>query len=254
MAAECIHGFEEGFCDTCYPKAPPVRPAAVSAPRASNPRAAAGARPAKRTAAGTGAPVNLLDQRVYHVTHVSNLPLILAEGRVLAAAESSTREVDLSSPLTRELRATAEVAPGESVASHVPFALAPDAVFWEELRRGAIEPRWSAAARLAASHDFVFLVSTLRTLGSFVLADGDAAGTYTRFAGAPEAAVGMLSRLYGAEQLREAEALVAGSVPFESIQLIGVANEPVRDRVRSLLASAGLSTKVAVYPPWFVEV
>ncbi len=253
MAAECIHGFEEGLCDTCFPKAPPVRPAAVKALRVSAPRASAGARPAKRTAAGTGAPVNLLDQRVYHVTHLSNLPEILA-ARELVAGAGATLEVDLSSPLTRELRTTAEVAPGVSVASHVPFALAPDSVFWEELRRGAVEPRWSAAARLAASHDFVFLVSTLRTLGSFVLADGDAAGTYTRFAAAPDAALGMLGRLHGAEQLRDAEALVAGSVPFDSVQLIGVANEPVRDRVRSLLASAGLATKVAVYPPWFVEV
>ncbi len=253
MAAECIHGFEEGLCDTCYPKAPPVRPAAAKAPRAATARAAVASRPAKRTAAGTGAPVNLLDQRVYHLTHLGNLPSILAAGSLMAG-DGATMEVDLSSPLTRELRTTAEVAAGVSVASHVPFALAPDAVFWEELRRGAVEPRWSAAARLAASHDFVFLVSTLRTLGSFVLADADAAGTYTRFAGTPDVALGMLGRLHGADQLREAEALVAGSVPFESVQLIGVANEPVRDRVRSLLTSAGLATKVAVYPPWFVEV
>ncbi|MES1211928.1 MAG: hypothetical protein ABUT11_00115, partial [Leifsonia sp.] len=51
-------------------------------------------------------------------------------------------------------------------------------------------------------------------------------------------------------------------VPFSAITLVGVANEPVRDQVRQLLADAGVghasngrsegaAPKVAVYPPWF---
>jgi len=43
-------------------------------------------------------------------------------------------------------------------------------------------------------------------------------------------------------------------VPLSSVALVAVANEPRRDEVRALLRSAGVSIKVAVYPPWFVPV
>ncbi|TAL41585.1 MAG: hypothetical protein EPN91_10215 [Salinibacterium sp.] len=43
------------------------------------------------------------------------------------------------------------------------------------------------------------------------------------------------------------------SSSFEVVTLIGVANDPVRDRVRGILTAAGYATKVAVYPPWFAS-
>ena len=61
----------------------------------------------------------------------------------------------------------------------------------------------------------------------------------------------MLARLHNTEQLLDAEVLVAGSVPFEAVQLIGVANEPQRDRVRGILDDSSARPKVSVYPPWF---
>jgi hypothetical protein len=195
-------------------------------------------------------PVNIADQRVFHITHVRNLEAILASGALDATASPL---VDVSSELARELRATVEVSPGVSVAEFVPFYLAADANLWLELRRGAVEPRWSAAARAAASADFVLLVSTVAALGdSAVICDGDAAGMYTRFAVSPDSADGMLRRLHATEQQRDAEALVRGSVPFDAVTLIGVANDPLRDSVREILAAAGRATKVAVYPPWFL--
>jgi hypothetical protein len=87
--------------------------------------------------------------------------------------------------------------------------------------------------------------------GDIVVADGDAAGTYTRFAGGADPALRMLARLHNSDHALAAEVLVKDSVPFEAVQLIGVANEPQRDRVRALLDAAGVRTKVAVYPPWF---
>lgn len=248
--AECIHGLDDGLCDICFPKAAPVRPVAARVAARSTgsavrrePRASAAPR------VRTPAPA-LLDQRVYHVTHLSNLEAILADGALVASALASPT-VDVSSALTRELRETAEVTGGGSVAEYVPFFLAPDAESWVELREGAEPPKWSAAARSAAPTDFVFLVSTVRTLGEVSLADGDAAGTYTRFA-TGESVLGMLDRLHGSSMLAGAEALVRESVPWDAVQLVGVASDPVRDRVRALLQDAGRSTKVIVYPPWFV--
>jgi hypothetical protein len=36
--------------------------------------------------------------------------------------------------------------------------------------------------------------------------------------------------------------------------MAAVANDRLRDEVRALLKSAGVTAKVAVYPPWFVAV
>lgn len=237
--AECIHGFEGTLCDSCFPKTVVEKPKVTRA--AAAPRRTAGT--ATRKSLNTG------DVRVYHVTHINNLAAIIEAGELRA---DSRPAVDLSSALTRELRETASVGEGESVSAFVPFFLAPDSIAWDELRRGAAEPRWSDAARAAASTDFVFLVSTVKALGDAVIADGDAAGTYTRFATTPESVDGMLVRLHGDETARvAAEALARGTFDFDSVQLIGVANDPIRDAVKELLADSGFAPKVAVYPPWF---
>lgn len=240
--AECIHGFENELCDSCFPKAVPEKPKVTRA--AAAPRRTAGA-----TAKGQRMLVTD-DVRIYHVTHVHNLPAIIEAGELRAGMRPT---VDLSSELTRELRATAEIVPGVAVAHFVPFALAPDSVPWEELRRGAQEARWSAAARAAASTDFVFLVSTVKALGDgHVITDGDAAATVTRFSSTPQDAAAMLVTLHSDPEKRlGAEALARESFPVDAVQLIGVANDRVRDRVKDLLADSGFEPKVAVYPPWF---
>jgi hypothetical protein len=258
---ECIHGLEIPLCDICYPKAVVEKPkvARVATPR--TPRVA-GVSTSRKS-------INVGEQRVYHVTHIRNLELILTSGAILPDSELFGEEshpiaVDLSTALTRELRRTVEVpagriadidgspvtVPGAAVSGYVPFFLSPTPTLWDDLRRGAgDETRWSAAARSAAFTDFVFLVTTVKALGSStVIADGDAAGATTLFA-AGESIGTMLQRLHGSDAALEAEALVPGSVPVEAIQLIGVANDRVRERVRDLT-----STKVAVYPPWFQPV
>ena len=239
--AECIHGFEGGLCDICYPKAVPEKPRVTRS--AGTPRRTAGVATTRKS-------ISVGEQRIYHVTHIRNLENILETGELRAAA---TPAVDVSAELTRELRLGAEAAPGESVASYVPFYLAPDATLWQQLLGGAIdETRWSAAARAAASHDFVFLVSTARHLGDDgVITDGDAAGSDTRFTNKPDLTGRMLVHLHDEAKLADAEALAKDSFAFDAVQLIGVANDPVRERVKGMLDDAHFETKVAVYPPWF---
>ncbi len=233
---DCIHGLEIPLCDSCFPKAVPEKPKVVRA-SSRTPRAAA-VSTSKRS-------LNTAAQRVYHVTHINNLEGILSTGALLADASPS---VDLSTELTRELRNTAHVsADGGVVSEYVPFYLTPSATLWEQLREGADdETRWSPAARSAVSSDFVFLVSTVEALGDgSVIADGDAAHSLTRFA-TGDSLTRMLERLHDSEDVQEAEALAVAPFPFDAVQLIGVSNDRVRDRVRKLT-----STKVVVYPPWF---
>ena len=234
---ECIHGLEIPLCDACYPKAQPVQVVPARTVRTPRVTRVAGVSSSRKS-------IDPARQRVYHVTHINNLESILDADQIDADASPT---VDLSTDLTRELRLTAEVAPEQSVASYVPFYLAPTALRWDELRRGAEdETRWSAAARSAAPVDFVVLVTTVSALGTdAVVADGDAAASLTRFATGDEITKA-LTKLHDTETFDAAEVLARESVPFGVIQLIGVANDRVRDRVRELT-----STKVAVYPPWF---
>jgi hypothetical protein len=254
QVTECIHGLEVPLCDICYPKAAPEKPRAA--------RAAAAPRTARSVPVRTSRKsINAGDQRIYHVTHIRNLEGIVSSGALLADAAPV---VDVSSELTKELRMSAEVSPSASagldgagrhasVAEYVPFYLAPDAALWEDLRAGAVdETRWSDAARKATPADFVFLVSTVGALGDgAVIADGDAAATFTRFS-TGDGIQRTIEKLHDDEDARRsAEAMVMHSFPFESVQLIGVANDRVRDRVRELVSGVVPAPKVAVYPPWF---
>jgi hypothetical protein len=42
-------------------------------------------------------------------------------------------------------------------------------------------------------------------------------------------------------------------LPLESVTLIGVANDKVRQSVRDLLAGSSFTPKISVYPPWFQQ-
>ena len=247
--AECIHGFDEGLCDSCYPrKAPePVRAARPTASRA--PRTTA----TVRTAGASSAPASLKlpGRRVFHVTHVQTLESIALEGALVADAKP---DVDVSSATARELRSSATVPDGRSVAGFVSFFLAQDASRWQELRDGAEGAHWSDAARAAKATEFVILAVPVDALGpDVVFADGDAAGSVTRFSEGVEAGTQALRRLHNTDpDFRDAELLAPEAVPLEQVAIITVANEKVRDKVRGVYDNAGLTApRIAVYPPAF---
>lgn len=242
MTSECIHGFEGTQCDICFPAATPARPAAAR-PVAS--------RPVRRTApvrASTPA-VSTAETRIHLALSIAELAAVLDRGTI---TPQNALVHALASELGRELRDSADVA-GRPASAFVPFSLEPAGGPWEQVRQGAIGPQWADAARRSVPADFVVLVSTLARVGEDVIvADGDASGSLTRLARTPDDLRRMLGRLRDDSDARSAaEVLVPGQVPFEAIQLIGVANDPAKERVRALLAQHGLSTRVAVYPPWF---
>lgn len=257
VSAECIHGLELALCDVCSPRVAPqpptstarARPTRASSGRAPSSRAST-SRPRAGRAATPSAPTPVLEQRVFHVTHLENLEGILDAGGLLAGARPA---VDVSSELDREFRRNVEVAPGLAAAECVPFLLDVNARLWDELRSGAADARWSTAAREANPTEFVLLVSTVGTLGdATVAADGDPIAPLTRFAASTDDRDRMLRRALASDDARlGAELLVREIVPFDALALIGVANERVRDRVRELLRGAPHVPRVVVYPPWF---
>lgn len=245
---ECIHGFEEGFCDICFPRASSEPPVAVKAARAASAsRTRAAAAPRVKASVPPTSTLVFSAQRLYHVTHIDNLPSILADGEIRAVANPT---VDVSSETTRELRETAELPIGGVVAHHVPFYLSPDAARWVELRTGAEGAHWSDAARASRATDYVLLAVPASALGQdVVLSDSDAAATTARYAFGPDAATPLLRQMHSGETgVVDLEVLGPVSVPTSAIVVIAVANDKVRDRVRDLPIG---KAKVAVFPPWF---
>ena len=283
---ECIHGFDEGLCDSCFPrKAPEPKNVPTRTPRAtrssgvsslrqsttSTSRSGAARSSSNSGAAGGPAAYNLATQRVFHFTHIRNLPGILADGALRADAAPA---VDVTSTLARDARAELETPVGSRIADHVAFALTAESERWRELRaifarETPVTSHWAAVVAGLAVSDFVVLALPVAKLGAEVIvSDGDAAAGSSRFAVGVDAGNILLrqcrSSAYFADPddtsadigLREGELLAGASVPVSSIALIGVAHEPARDRVREILADAwpsgsGAAPKVAVYPPWF---
>jgi hypothetical protein len=267
VSDECKHGFERGFCDTCFPKAEFVPEAKEPMKRVGRTRA-----PARTPGTPKVAPVsaklppfNAEELRLYHVTHINNLPEILSTGSLLADAASPV--VDISSAENRAARKTVFVAGQQDspVSTFVPFFLSPDAMLWQSIRAGRPDARLAPDVSGLSVNDFVVLVTTIGAvsiegvgaLSNVVVADGDAAGSLTPFAANSASAVRMLRKLRADEEfeaLLEAEVLVADSVPVDKIALIGVANITVRESVKRMLAPTPYATKVAAYTPWFEAV
>lgn len=195
--------------------------------------------------------IDVGEQRIYHLTHKNNLAAILSNGSLVADA---TPDVDISSPQTRERRRSIAVTAEESAAEFVPFFLTPNPTIWEGIRSGEADPRLSGDVVHSPAADFVLLVSTvsLSSEQNTVVADGDAAGSLTRFSATREAGDRMLRRLQDDEDsIIAAEYLVKDAFPFDLVTLIGVANDKARNEIKAILKSSGFSPKVAVYPPWF---
>jgi hypothetical protein len=194
-------------------------------------------------------------QRIYHVTHIRNLPAILESGALIADA---TAAVDISSAAARETRRTIAVSDeGETVASYVPFFLSPESDVWDAIRFGANDPRLSLEDGLVPS-DFVMLISSVSTIAgtSVVIADGDAAHPLTRFETTPDASDRSLRKLRAdgeAGRIRSAELLVRDSLPFDLVTLITVANDKTKAAVREIVEPAGFRTRIAIHPPWFAR-
>jgi hypothetical protein len=265
VANECIHGFEPGFCATCFPKAvPAVVTATIRAPRtksAAVPRRSPGARAVSPRTSAPEPAIDVSEQRIYHLTHISNLAAILTAGQIFADANDAWEArpaVDISSAATREERRmiTLSGVSEATVADFVPFFLSPNAGIWQRIRGHEVDPRLSGEVLQSEAADFVLLVSTMKHVLDvpFATTDGDATATLTRFATTLDDTERQLRRLRANPDqgpIEESELLVRDSFPFESVTLVGVAHDKARSAVRAILGNSAFAPKVAVYPPWF---
>ena len=253
--AECIHGFDEGECDICFPRKAAEPAVTVAATATKTAPRVAPVRQRRLTERPAGAPPKLPpfgSRRLYHVTHARNLEAILLDGAIRAHDSGADPDVDIASPVIRRLRAETSVGDGRPVGGFVPFALSTEAGWWRELREGAEGARWSAAARLTSPTEYVALVVAAERIGpDVVIAEGDSSAPATHFLiGEPPRSLAIAARQD--PELVVTEVLVADRVPLEAVVLLGVANEPMRTRVRRMFDAVGIAPpKIVVHPPWF---
>jgi len=211
-------------------------------------------------------PVDVKAHRIYHVTHVENLVGILADGAVRARAAVPMRadpHVDIASVADADARASTTVA-GRPATAFVPFFLTPDARLWGDLRSGADEPRLLPRATRPVASEFVVLVASIGdALGSasadpsdlaVAVTDDDVAGQTSKVETGIDGVERMIRSLIAdpeQNRLPTAELLLADALPFSAVSVVGVANVPMRERVKGLLAAAGHRTRVSAHSPWF---
>ncbi len=202
---------------------------------------------------------------LFHLTHVSNLVAIVAEGLQPDSRMNDTdRYTDIGHSHIKERRRSkvVPVDPGGHVSDYVPFYFAARSPMLYAIQGGSV------SSFEGSQQDLVYLVADpqrLSELGSqLVFTDRNASLALADF----ETDLGKLTELVDVELMnetywydtaqdpdrkerRQAEMLVHRVVPWTAIHGIGVYDEARLEQVVGILTSVGSDTQVAVRRNWY---
>jgi hypothetical protein len=209
---------------------------------------------------------------IYHMTHVGNLPRIVAEGGLVCDAEAARRELCKQSIAYAELkerRATrpveklffGQVAAGGVLADYVPFYFATRSPMLYAIKGGYVEHYKGKQS------DVVYLVSSAEAIASSKLTwcftNGHAVEGVTEFYDSLTdldkvdwevvrdwSWKNTLSDL-DRKRRKQAEFLVHKLVPWEFISKIGVFNRAKGELVAKTIEKSGHHPSVTVEPEWY---
>ena len=207
--------------------------------------------------------------RIYHITHVDNLPGIVADGGLVSDAEiiargGSATVIGMSEIKRRRVeRLPVPCHPGTRVGDYVPFYFCPRSIMLYVIHQ-ANHPELSyrggqgPIVHLEASlRDVVAWADETNRPWAFSLSNAGA--FYAEFR-ADLADLGDIDWAavnatdFRARQIKEgkqAEFLVHRSVGWEQIARIGVRSQGIRARVEEALGAAAHRPKVEVQPGWY---
>lgn len=206
--------------------------------------------------------------RLFHFTHLDNLPSIVVHGLVCdAQARSSLLQREAGNPAIkdRRRRRAVGVPPGGVVADYVPFYFAPHNSMMYSIYKGRVVTFGGDYQDLACLSTTVDRLEQLRL--PFVMADRNAATELADFAAEREvwSAPGwidwelMKSASWGYDpefperkERRMAECLVHGTVPWHAIEVVGAADERRATRVLEQVADASWQPDVRVTRAWYL--
>lgn len=206
--------------------------------------------------------------RLYHITHVSNLPSIVASGGLISdwAMRSSggpAADIGMDTIKRRRLRLPVSCHPGDHVGDYVPFYFCPRSIMLYVIHcknhqgltyRGGQEPILHLEADLHAVVDWA---NRMGRRWAFSLTNAGAA--YAEFRASLEH-LGHLdwgavtSRDFRSQQVRagkQAEFLVHENFPWHLIQHIGAATPEVAQQAHAAISHATHQPAISVQKKWY---
>ena len=206
--------------------------------------------------------------KIYHITHVQNLPSILAAGCISSDARRigqglANTNVGMTKIKERRLALEIDCHPGTTVGEYVPFYFCPRSIMLYLLYRGNHpELSYTDGQRL-----IVHLEADLHTMVRWAEANDRRWAFSTSNAGAYY--TGFFNRLDQLDEInwvavaardfrnmtikegKQAEFLLFDDCPWQLIERIGVINTQMAQQVTAILEQSGYKTGVSVQPTWY---
>jgi hypothetical protein len=201
--------------------------------------------------------------RVYHFTHIRNLPGIIEGGLRSDAAcrREGLTEIEIGSAGIRERRLqlpVGDVGPGGCVGDYVPWYFGPRSPMMFTLNRNNYEYR-------DGFDEVVYLVSSVPTIvalgGEWIASDRNASLSLAEFTDNPNSlqehiSWDVIAARYWTDypdgaDLRAAEFLVHQSVPWEAVEVIVTKTEATREQVEAMVAGLDHCPPVTVGRGWY---
>ena len=205
---------------------------------------------------------------VYHITHVANLPAIIAHGGLVSdaamlASGGPAATIGMSNIKTRRLSLRVACHPGDHVGDYVPFYFCPRSIMLYVIHcanhpdltyRGGQGPIVHLEADL---HAVVAWAQQAGRRWAFSLSNAGA--YYAEFRASLNylhevdwnAVAATDFRSSTVKEGKQAEFLVHGGFPWGLVSQIGVASPTVATQVGTALQAAPHRPRVAVQPSWY---
>lgn len=202
-------------------------------------------------------------RRIYHITHVENLPSIVAEGRLWSDAQRLARKLMTTNIghahiKERRHRRAVPCASGGMLGQYVPYNFCPRSVMLYVIHCGSV------VGYDGGQETIVHLVSSVgRAIGSgrpWAFTNRHAELAYAEYFDSIEEEEdrvdwSVMPLTYWADseetkEKRQAEFLVHDWFPFNSIEEIGVRSTTVGQQVKNILRDTGFNPRVSLQPSW----
>ena len=204
--------------------------------------------------------------RIYHITHVSNVPSIVDSGGICSdsiASEEKLARVSIAHDNIKERRRTwsVNVGPRGTLADYAPFYFAPRSPMLYSIHKGRVD-HYSEGQKPIV-HLVVHVADVVARGYKYVFTDGhavmDLSEQYDNLADLPKVDWSIMDSKWWNDTLdlpdrkrkRQAEFLIHKMCPWSLVREIGVIDQQVGDLVTLALSGTNNRPSIAVRPAWY---
>ncbi len=201
---------------------------------------------------------------IYHITHIDNLPAILAAGGLRCyRSVCETGYTNIAHESIQDRRAVTRVPlpPGGDLHDYVPFYFAPRSPMLYAIHAGYVVGYRGGEGSIV--HVVTSVEAVRKAALRFVFTDGHAIMPLTRFHDDLKDLEAidwpLMRERYWADtdddpdrkRRRQAEFLVHHALPWGLVHRVGVRDARAKSHAEDLLAAAGHATEVVAKPKWY---